>query len=280
MNSTNTETKGTHAIEVLTKLDNDKQVATVQSALPAYDRILDLAISQGAPLEQLEKWMDLKMKYEAREAKKAYHKAMAAFKANPPEIQKDRTVGFESKKTGGKTSYSHASLHNVSSLIDKAMSPHGLSKTWKTEQGDGGITVTCTITHELGHSESNQLTAGADNTGNKNSIQAIGSTISYLERYTLLALTGLATKDMDDDGNAAGGVEYIKGKDLKHISDLMMSLYKNPGDPRFWKFAGATKWEEIPLKNHDKILAMLNERRVAQSKGKKPAPMRQPGEEG
>jgi hypothetical protein len=274
MSSTNTETKGTHAIEVLTKLDNDKQVATVQSALPAYDRILDLAISQGAPLEQLEKWMDLKMKYEAREAKKAYHKAMAAFKANPPEIQKDRTVGFESKKTGGKTSYSHASLHNVSSLIDKAMSPHGLSKTWKTEQGDGGITVTCTITHELGHSESNQLTAGADNTGNKNSIQAIGSTISYLERYTLLALTGLATKDMDDDGNAAGVVQYLEGDALAHIADLHKQLYNNPNDPKFFKFAGSTGWNDIPAENENKILEMLNERKVAQAK------VREPGEEG
>jgi hypothetical protein len=258
----------------LTKLDNDKQVATVQSALPAYDRILDLAISQGAPLEQLEKWMDLKMKYEAREAKKAYHKAMAAFKANPPEIQKDRTVGFESKKTGGKTSYSHASLHNVSSLIDKAMSPHGLSKTWKTEQGDGGITVTCTITHELGHSESNQLTAGADNTGNKNSIQAIGSTISYLERYTLLALTGLATKDMDDDGNAAGGVQYLEGDALAHIANLHKQLYNNPNDPKFFKFAGSTGWNDIPAENENKILEMLNERKVAQAK------VREPGEEG
>jgi len=41
--------------------------------------------------------------------------------------------------------------------------------------------------------------------GNKNPIQAIASTVSYLERYTLLAITGLTTKDMDDDGKNAGG---------------------------------------------------------------------------
>jgi hypothetical protein len=42
------------------------------------------------------------------------------------------------------------------------------------------------------------MSAPPDTSGSKNPIQAIGSTQSYLERYTALALLGIATKDMPD----------------------------------------------------------------------------------
>lgn len=35
-------------------------------------------------------------------------------------------------------------------------------------------------------------------------IQQIASTVTYLQRYTLLAITGMSTKGMDDDAAAAG----------------------------------------------------------------------------
>jgi hypothetical protein len=49
----------------------------------------------------------------------------------------------------------------------------------------------------------------ADATGNKNPVQQIGSTVTYLQRYTLLAATGLATSDSDDDGR--GGAAASQG---------------------------------------------------------------------
>ena len=88
----------------------------------------------------------------------------------------------------------------IIACINEALSEHGLSAAWETAQNNGSVTVTCKITHIMGHSESTSLTAAPDNTGSKNPIQAIGSTVTYLQRYTLLALTGLATYEQDDDG--------------------------------------------------------------------------------
>ena len=87
------------------------------------------------------------------------------------------------------------------------------------------MSVICTISHWQGHAESTKLSAAPDNSGSKNSIQAIGSTISYLERYTLLALTGLATHDMDDDGNAAS-VEPITENQIAEINTMTFDLMK------------------------------------------------------
>ena len=51
-----------------------------------------------------------------------------------------------------------------------------------------------------GEYEFNGIMGFSHVTGSKNAIQAIGSTVSYLCRYTLLCVTGLATSDPDDDG--------------------------------------------------------------------------------
>ena len=171
-------------------------------AAPKPNAVLMMAMQQKWTPEQIGQMMGHQERLEANEARKAYHEAMAAFKANPPEIGKDKKVSFD---VGNRTtSYNHASLANVTAKINRALSEHGLSAGWTTDQNDKGITVICTITHKLGHGESTTLTAAPDISGSKNAIQAIGSTVSYLERYTILALTGLATHDMDDDGKGAG----------------------------------------------------------------------------
>ena len=67
------------------------------------------------------------------------------------------------------------------------------------------------------------MAAGPDGSGGKNAIQAIGSTVSYLERYTLLAATGLATEDQDDDGRGANPVPTMDKDRLKdHLSAIGM----------------------------------------------------------
>lgn len=164
-------------------------------------------MQQGGSMDLLamERLMGLQERWDANEAKKAYHAAMAAFKQNPPTILKDKHVEFTTSK--GTTAYDHATIGNVVKQIVASLAEHDLSHSWSTEQLDGGqVAVTCTITHKAGHSESVTLKAGRDESGGKNSIQALGSAITYLQRYTLLAITGLAVEDgSDDDGRGADG---------------------------------------------------------------------------
>jgi hypothetical protein len=150
---------------------------------------------------KLKELLEMQERYDATQAKKAYVVAMAAFKENPPEILKDKSVGYSTSK--GTTSYTHASLHNVTTKINAELSKHGLTASWVTSQDNGSVKVECKIVHVMGHSESCCLSAKPDTTGSKNPIQAIGSTVTYLQRYTLLALTGLATADQDDDGKGS-----------------------------------------------------------------------------
>ena len=214
--------------------------------------MIRLAVSGGADLDKLEKLLALQERWEAGEARKAYNKSMSEFKANPPKIDKDKRVGYMSKM-GGKVGYSHASLYNVVDKITTELSKHGFSASWKTQQ-NGKIIVTCRITHSMGHSEETSLSADADTSGAKNAIQAIGSTISYLERYTLLAATGLATYDQDTDG------ETEEDKIDENKINILRGLITD-NEVQFLAYMKVEKIEDIPMSGYAKAKLALEARR-------------------
>lgn len=166
--------------------------------------LLRIAVTQNANIDQLTKLMDLQDRWERRLAKRAYDAAMKTFKAESPRITKNHRVYFEAKdRSKGTTDYRHATLDHVCDSVIGGLSKVGISHRWKVAQQGEWITVTCILTHELGHAEETSLMGCPDATGNKNPVQMIGSTVTYLQRYTLLAATGLATSDSDDDGRGA-----------------------------------------------------------------------------
>lgn len=186
--------------------------------------MLQVAVAQGADLGKLEQLMALQERWEKNEARKAFVAAMAAFKANPPVIVKNKRVHYVSQK--GSVDYVHATHDEVTNKIAAALSPHGLSHRWHVEQVENGqIRVTCIVEHALGHSESVSLTSGRDDSGSKNSIQAVGSAVTYLQRYTLLAVTGLSTSEAaaeDDDGRGAEGAQPAERVEVPH--DVRIAL--------------------------------------------------------
>jgi len=228
-------------------------VSGIKSQSPAM--LIQQAVANQADLEKLEKLLSLQERWQANEAKKAYHKAMSEFKANPPKIEKDKKIKYNTNK--GSVGYSHASLANVTEKINEALSKHGLSASWTTKQNEAVI-VTCKITHVMGHSEETSLSAPADISGAKNPIQAIGSTITYLERYTLLALTGLATYDQDDDAKNLN-VEFIDKAQQKKIKDLIKDL--NVDVPMFLDYMGIEKLEDMPKADFQKAIVALESKR-------------------
>lgn len=217
----------------------------------------------GLDAEQMKEMLAVQKDWEANEARKAYHLAVAAFKAEEISITKDKKVGYDSNDGQSRTEYSHASLANIVETSVPYLSRHGLSHGWTTEQQEGGIIrVTCHLTHELGHSESTSLQSSPDSSGKKNNIQAIASTITYLERYTFLAITGLATRDMqDDDAETAEPEELITEKQAADIRALIEEV--GIKESEFLRVAKHDLIEAIPAHRYAAAVGMLERRRDA-----------------
>lgn len=193
------------------------------------------AVSNGASIEVLSKLMDLQERWEANQGRKAFDAAIALAKGEIPPIFRDRSVNFN------QTSYTHESLGQIASVVDPILNRHGISYRYKASQENGRVTVTCVLSHVDGYSEETTLSAGADDSGKKNSIQAIGSTTTYLQRYTLKLALGLATTDRDDDG-AASEDQPVSGAAQAAIDSIancdtldQLKAWKDTNDPMVQK---------------------------------------------
>lgn len=229
--------------------------------------LLRLAVEQGADLDRLERLMDLQERWEANQARRAFVEAMAAFKAEPLEILKRKTVSFTTRD-GDTTSYTHAELSDVCDGVVPAMAKHGLSHAWNIQQVDGGVRVTCTITHILGHSESVTMFAAPDASGKKNAIQQVASTVTYLQRYTLLAACGVATKGTDDDGRASEApiVELITEEQEAKLREMIDASGANL--PRFLQHMQVEKLSDIQAAHYEIGLKILQKKIDAKAAGK------------
>lgn len=227
-----------------------------------YMAMAQMAMQQGKVAEMRE-LMAMHKEWDAHQAFKAYVDAMAAFKAEPMEILKRKKVSFETRD-GDTTSYMHAELSDVTAVVVPALGKHGLSHRWDVKQEGGSITVTCILTHRLGHSESVTLTAAPDSSGKKNAIQQVASTVTYLERYTLLMATGMATTGMDDDGRTGEPVPeltFITEEQELILRDLMEAYVTNQGEFFKWITGAAkiavTKLSEIPADTYEIVHGQL-----------------------
>lgn len=160
--------------------------------------LIELAVSQQCDITKLEKLLEMQSSWEKNEAKKAFVTAMNAFKSDVPSIIKNKHVNYATKG-GTVVDYDHATIDQVCDSLIPALSKYGLYHHWRVSQVDGKIRVTCILTHSLGHSEETTMEAPPDDSGGKNSIQAIAAANTYLQRYTFLAATGTAAKGTDTD---------------------------------------------------------------------------------
>ena len=214
-------------------------------------QLLEIAVNQGADLDKLERLMALQERWEANEARREFVQAMAAFKSEPLDIFKRKQIGYTTKD-GEFVGYKHAELSDVASVVVPSMARHDLSHRWEVKQEGGRIIVTCIVTHKRGHSEAVTLDGAPDNSGKKNAIQQVASTVTYLQRYTLLLATGLAAKDQtDDDGQ--GGV--ISDQQAMTIETLIKDTKADR--LRFLKFMGASNVDSIPANQYDRAINAL-----------------------
>lgn len=236
-------------------LHRPDQLATTTAMTPM--DMLGRAVSSGANIDVLEKLMALQERWEKNNARKAFDAAIAAAKAEIPVIHKNREVDFTSTK--GRTHYRYEDLAEVARTINPILAKHGLSYRFRTHAAPNEpVTVTCIVSHRDGYSEENTLPAGRDETGNKNSIQAIGSTLTYLQRMTLKAALGLAASD-DDDGKASAPDETITPEQVERIQSLIVETGSDI--PKFLKYFKIARLVEMPASDFDRAIQSLEARR-------------------
>ncbi len=227
---------------------------------PTYD-LLQIAISRDLDVGKIERYMELYNQDQARLDKKSFFKAKSEFHSKLDVIEK-LSQGQSSK---------FASLADIESIIKKPLGEAQLSYHWESEQKDNKLYVTCFLTHADGHSICTTLSAFNDKTGNKNDIQALGSSQEYLQRYTLKSILGLSSAN-EDDGNAAiNNIERItetQAADLQAMIDEFNDESKQATKDHIYGKYKTTDFSMIPALSYEDVVRALQNKRKADARRK------------
>lgn len=222
-----------------------QDIVTTNIQTPAH--LLELAISNNLDIEKLERLMDMQERWEANQSKKSFYDSIALFQANCPPIL----------KTGKAHNSKFAPLSEISKTIRDTLHDCGLSYRWEQEEDKDFIKITCIVTHRFGHSERTHLSAQPDDSGKKNAIQSRGSTLTYLQRYTLISALGLTTADIDDDGGKP--VETIDENQLANLEALIGEV--DASRTRFLKFLNINQLQDLAGSDYQGAIQALESKR-------------------
>jgi hypothetical protein len=191
--------------------------------------LIQMAIAKGADIGTIERLVALFEKNEAKKQFIAFHDAMSTLQAELPTIGRNKK-GFEGyqyadidqivqaikkplRDHGFTYRYEYedvpAKTVDFTGLITKIK--EAVVKFFTTDKmkidafenmmfkimSNRELKVTCVVTHREGHSERTTMTGPEDYSGFKTLIQSRGSSVSYLERYTLKGAFGLTSADAD-----------------------------------------------------------------------------------
>lgn len=121
------------------------------------------------------------------QAEQAFNASLAELQTKLPRVKKSGEVDFTSSK--GRTHYKYAKYEHIDAAIRPLLAAHGFSLSFNC---DGNMYIG-KLSHARGHFQTAQIKLGADNSGNKNEIQAIGSTLTYAKRILAGMLLNIVT---------------------------------------------------------------------------------------
>lgn len=129
---------------------------------------------------------------------RAFLKAMLAFQSEVPELKKTATAYDKQGRV-----YHYTPLPIMRKLLQPFLTKHEFVYAWDFREETGKIVCICGLTHIDGFTRTATMTAEKDNTVDMNNIQAVGSTMTYLQRYSFKAVLGLTSADEDNDGSTS-----------------------------------------------------------------------------
>ncbi|WP_454917350.1 ERF family protein [Xanthobacter sediminis] len=214
--------------------------------------IMQAASNPQIDADKVERLMKMYREIVADEAKRAYLAAFPAMQAELPVVNQNGQIEIREKGTAKVIqSTRYAKWEDINEAIQPVLGKHGFGLSFRLSvAADGKQNVTAVVSHNEGHQEETTITLMHDSTGSKNSVQAVGSTISYGQRYSARALLNFqsrAREDRDDDGQAAGGHEEpatITAEQAAELRQLIQTHRRN--EAKFLTWAKLQKLEDIP----------------------------------
>ena len=224
----------------------------VAADVSALLRIIERAAADpSTDLERLDRLATLYERMVSREAETKFNGALARLQPKLPMLEERGQIAGPD----GSVRATYATWEDTVEVIRPILARHGFSLSFKPGRSPKGVpTVTGVLRHEAGHKEAAEIELPADASGDKNPVQAVGSTMSYGQRYVAKMLLNLVSRGEDDDGQGAGQ----SGAEFGAIAELNMLADK----PAFlaWKRANRKRLGELSATEFQRVIGHYSAR--------------------
>jgi len=233
------------------------QVVVAETAATSILAVISRAAADpSVDIAKMSSLLDMQERIMGKQAEMDFNAALSRVSAKLADVKIVRSQGV-SYKAG--EAFKFAPYEKIDAAIRPILTEEGFSLSFNSEAREGGgAIITGTLSHAGGHSRKASLPLALDNSGGKNNIQGMGSTISYGKRYTATMLLNIVTVGEDDDG--AGDFDIITTEQAVEIALLLNET--NSDKARFLKWIGAKDVQSIAAKEFDKAVAMLQEKKA------------------
>lgn len=224
-------------------------VVASQSSAAILSIIDKLSLNPEIDITKIERFFDLFERLQASEAKRAYTEAFAAMQPLLPIIE----------KVGKSHTGNYAKWEHIHEMVMPVLGRHGFTLNFinTPPETKGNIRITAQLTHVGGHTETNDMEAAPDTSGQKNPIQAQASSRTYLKRYTGTELLNIASRGEDDDGIAARK-ECVTDEQAETLTNLITASKSDIH--RFLVAFKSESMSDIKAKDFARATAMLSKK--------------------
>jgi hypothetical protein len=232
---------------------SESQTIEIKKDVSMQDALIAIVQRSDIDPDRLEKFLDLQIKMENRQAEKAFSEALAGFQGECPIIAKNKKVSF------GTTKYDYAPLDEIVSVIKPLLSKYGLSYSFDVKTEDKMTVMITTIYHKEGFSKMSYYAFDSLGEGSMNQSQKRKSAVTYAKRAGLENSLGLVTTGEDDDARRAIDT-FISQTQLDEIKSLLIATKSDTA--KFLVFLKVEKLETLTEMEAKNAIHMLKEKRA------------------
>lgn len=200
--------------------------------------------------ERLEKFLDLQIKMEERQAEQALNKALSLFQLECPIITKTKRAHNSN----------YAPYDEIKHVIKPIAEKHGLSWSFSVaDKSKEEKQITVTVRHKDGASfQSNYSFPSMDDGGKMNNSQRTRSANSYAKRTALENALDIVSADEDDDARRAVDSPITKDQ----IKEIVAMLNATKSDEqKFLNFMKVNDLGELTEFEGKKAISALKQKR-------------------
>ena len=155
------------------------------------------ATDKDVDISKMERLLDMQERVMAKDAEMAFYADMSALQDAMPTIKKEGAIIVK-----GQLRSKYARFEDILGQTKPLLKEYGFSVAFKSDFVEGQLEITGTLSHRAGHQEKTTMRLPFDDSGAKNRVQQIGSSVSYGKRYVYCMLLNVNVGE-DDDGAAA-----------------------------------------------------------------------------